>query len=372
MMLGRISRAGLTTVAVLAGAVALLPVEARADTESPQLAKYQARVDRSVDRALDFLAQSQLNRAAGGFFRGKYGKTNAVAGLVGMAFLSKGYNPRSGPYSHVIRSCVDYVLATPTTNGYLGVRGGNMYGHGIATLFLSEVSGMVGPERQKGIDAMLARALKVTLAAQGHNRMGAWRYHPNSTDADISVTGWSLMALRSARLNGAPVPKAAIDRAIGFIDSCRGRSLRLKDGARSSDDGGYWYHPPQYYSRRNYWLGGPSTPARTGVALLCRELSGRHDNAVNRKAGDYILRKVKANGFIRDGHHAYATYYCSQGMFQLGGKYWEEFAPAMYDDLLRKQKGSGAWSTSQGEVYPTAMYVLALTVSYRQLPIYQR
>ena len=81
---------------------------------------------------------------------------------------------------------------------------------------------------------------------------------------------------------------------------------------------------------------------------------------------------MKRNGFIKDGSHEYATYYCSQGMFQLGGKYWETFAPAMYDDLLRKQKPNGAWSTNQGEVYPTAMYVLALTVSYRQLPIYQR
>ena len=363
-----------TFVAALAaaGLLALSAAPARADVESTKLAKYGPNVDRSVDRALQFLAADRLKHRSGGSFSGKHGRTNAVAGLVGMAFLSKGYTPRTGPYSHVIRSCVDYVLATPANNGYLGVRGGRMYGHGIATLFLSEVSGMVAPARQKRIDEVLPKALGVILAAQSRNRMGAWRYEPTSADADISVTGWNLMALRSARLNGAPVPKAAIDRAIGFIDSCRGRSLRLKDGARSSDDGGYWYHPPQYYSRRNYWLGGPSTPARTGVALLCRELSGRHDNAVNRKAGDYILRKVKANGFIRDGHHAYATYYCSQGMFQLGGKYWEEFAPAMYDDLLRKQKGSGAWSTSQGEVYPTAMYVLALTVSYRQLPIYQR
>ena len=113
-------------------------------------------------------------------------------------------------------------------------------------------------------------------------------------------------------------------------------------------------------------------PARTGAALLCRELGGHHGDEVNRRAGDFILKDVKRNGFIKDSFHEYATYYCSQGMFQLGGKYWETFAPAMYDDLLRKQKPNGSWSTNQGEIYPTAMYMLALTVSYRQLPIYQR
>lgn len=344
-----------------------------ADEESPNLRGYRKAVDRAVDLGLRYLARELAeNPAADGSFSDTHGQTNGVVGLVGMAFLSKGYRPGVPPYGEVINGTIDYILNTETPNGYLGVRGGKMYSHGIATLFLSEVSGMVDAERQKRIDVALSKALKIILDAQIHNRMGAWRYEPTSTDADISVTGWNLMALRSARLNGAAVPQAAIDRAVGFIDSCRSRALRLKDNARSSDDGGYWYHAPQYYSRRNYWLGGPSTPARTGGALLCRELSGHHDDAINRKAGDYILRHVKANGFIKDGHHAYATYYCSQGMFQLGGHYWEGFGEAMYKHLLPAQQTNGSWHSAQGTTYATAMYVLALTVTYRQLPIYQR
>jgi len=350
----------------------LCAVTARADEESPKLVKYQAKVDRSVMRALEFLAGSRLkNRTGDGSFDGAYGKTNAVAGLVGMAFLSKGYTPRTGPYSHVIRACVDYVLATPAEKGYLGVRGGRMYGQGIATLFLSEVSGMVSPARQKKIDALMPKALRVILDAQktpkteGRHR-GGWCYEPTTNTSDISVTGWQIMALRSARLNGAPVPVSAIRDAIGFIDRCR----------NPQNDGGFFYYPGRFTRshpfRGGKWLGGPSTPARTGAALLCRELAGRHGDDVNRKAGDFILKNVKQNGFIKDTWHEYATYYCSQGMFQLGGKYWEEFAPAMYEYLFRKQKANGSWKTRYGDVYPTAMYVLALTVSYRQLPIYQR
>ena len=60
-------------------------------------------------------------------------------------------------------------------------------------------------------------------------------------------------------------------------------------------------------------------------------------------------------------------------MHQLGGKYWEVFGERLYIYLLRTQGKNGAWTVkNEGEVYPTAMHVLALTVSCRQLPIYQR
>ena len=352
-----------------AAALLVLCVAARADTESAKLAKHQAKVDAAVDRALKYLAEERVaNRAGDGSFSGKHGKTNAVAGLVGMAFMSKGYSARSGPYSYTIRTCVDYVLDTPAKNGYLGVRGGRMYGHGIATLFLSEVSGMVGPARQKRIDVVLPKALKVILDAQkvpkkeGMHK-GGWRYEPTGNSSDISVSGWCLLALRSARANGAPVPASAIRDAVGFINRCvRG------------DDGGFRYDPRAdwWYRRRGYWVRNPSNPARTGVGILCRELTGTHADPINTKAGDYLLKAVKGK-FLPDGHIDYATYYCSQAMFQLGGKYWDEFAPAMYKYLLPRQKADGSWHRKDnGDVYPTAMFVLALTVSHRQLPIYQR
>jgi hypothetical protein len=64
-------------------------------------------------------------------------------------------------------------------------------------------------------------------------------------------------------------------------------------------------------------------------------------------------------------------------MFQLGGKYWNEFAPIMYDSLLADQNPDGSWKyTNQAlaynTTYPTSLAILTLTVSARQLPIYQR
>ena len=65
---------------------------------------------------------------------------------------------------------------------------------------------------------------------------------------------------------------------------------------------------------------------------------------------------------------------CAQGTFQLGGKYWEKYGPWMYDMYLPMQREDGSWPASPlgGETYATAMALLAVTVPYRQLPIYQR
>jgi hypothetical protein len=64
-------------------------------------------------------------------------------------------------------------------------------------------------------------------------------------------------------------------------------------------------------------------------------------------------------------------------MFQLGGNYWSSYREKLHEALFRNQKDNGSWQggdsdASYGANYGTAMAVLALTVEYRYLPIYQR
>ncbi|MCE9546055.1 MAG: hypothetical protein K8T25_11115 [Planctomycetia bacterium] len=354
-------------VGLIAGSVA------RADEESPALRPYHKAVDRSVDLALMYLARSQAdNPAHDGSFADWNGQTNAVTGLVGMAFLAKGYRPGAPPYGEVINRCIDYILSTPTKNGYLGMRGGKMYEHSIATLFLSEVSGMVDSDRQQRIDHVLPRALKVIIDAQNAPKTdvvdnGGWRYEPDSKDSDMSVTGWCIMALRSARLNGAPVPTSAINNALAYVDRCRDPQGTVRYAAK----GDYWY------ARRGYMVRTPRTVQLSAAALLCRKLSGREEKDINRTLADHILKSLHPTDLFSQeasgGHIEYATYYSAQAMFQMGDAHWEKFAETMYKFLLARQHNNGAWfQEGKGEVYPTAMYTLALAVSYRQLPIYQR
>ena len=335
-----------------------LPTQrARADTASPVLAKYGDRVDQSINKALAYLARQQQKD---GSFKCLIRGNTAVTSLCVMAFLAKGHTPGVGPYGHVIDKGIDYVMGQPQANGLLTRQGGSyaMYSHTISTLMLSEVSGMVSPERQERIDAALSKALKLILSAQKvrespPTHQGGWRYQPTSKNADISCTGWALMSLRSSRNNGAAVPLGAIEQAVRFVMNCRMR------------DGGFAYQP-----------GGGSGLARTGTGLLCLELCGRHRDAACVGAGKYVLSHLPRS--YGASYFYYALYYCAQGMFQLGGSEWEKFATHMYEMMLKFQRPDGSWpqggggEARAGVSYSTAMGVLAISVSYRQLPIYQR
>jgi len=358
----RSRRAGLMLTAVVAAGLWAAPADrAIADKASPALLKYQEKVDQSVDRALAWLARNQL--PDGSWSRDTNSRNaTGITSLCLMAFLAKGHTPGVGPYGEIINKGVDFIVKCQQPNGML-VRGesgnGPMYSHCISTLMLSEVSGMVDPERQKKIDRAMSKAMKVILGAQqvrkDDRNAGGWRYQHDSSDSDISCTGWAIMALRSARNNGAAVPKEAIDRGIAYVMKCHQRN-----------DGGFAYQP-----------GGGSGWGRTGTALLCLELCGRHRDRNALMAGEWVLKNLPSN-YGRGEHFSYAMYYCSQGMFQLGDDYWDRWASQMYDVMLKAQRKDGNWQSSGenvgegGDSYSTAMAVLAMSVGYRQLPIYQR
>jgi len=326
---------------------------AQAQMANTVFAKYQGRVDPAVELGLSYLADAQ---SEDGSFSGTYGRSTGVVSLVGMAFLSKGHLPGSGKHGDSIDRCIDYVLASQKPNGLLVMDDaghGPMYAHNISTLFLSEVSGMVDPARQKQVHTALANATKLLLEAQavpkGVKNRGGWRYHPDSTDSDLSCSGWAFMALKSARLNGARVPDSAIESAVAYV-------LRNHD----QQTGTFGYTDTSSHAE-----------TLTGCGILCLELAGFHGADHLKRAGDRILRDMPTLG-AKD-HQFYGNYYNAQAMFQLGGSYWESYAKWMYEYYLPKQKPNGSWTGAKyGTAYTTSMMLLSFAVPYRQLPIYQR
>ena len=344
--------AWLTAAALAVLAAAALTGRAQ---EAPAPAQHDEAVDQAIERGLAYLAKAQ---EADGCFPSNWGKNTGVTSLCVMAFLAKGHTPGPGPYEAVVNRGLDFVLASRRQDGLLvgnDQSHGPMYAHTISTLLLSEVSGMVDADRQAKIDTLLPEALGIILSAQRVDKLdpfkGGWRYQQDSNDSDISTTGWPLMALRSARNTGADVPKEAIEYALEFIMRCR------------TPDGGFAYQPGQ-----------EPGPARTGVALLCLELCGRHRCEAALGAGDWLLKHPPQNA--NEAWYHYAIYYCAQGMYQLGDDYWQPFAARMYEYLLKSQQQDGSWPVGsagrEGPCYATAMSILAMSVPYCQLPIYQR
>ena len=339
-----------------AGALALaacLAVVVRAEEDDQ-------RVDRATDKALEWLERTQL--PDGSWPAGEYRKNAAVTSLALMAFMAKGHVPGEGRYGKVIEKGIDYVLSlADAKTGYIvetrtGSNGG-MYCHGTSTLMLAEAVGMTTGEREKKIREVLERAVKLILKAQALQRQnarqqGGWRYGPDSRDSDLSVTGWQLMSLRAAKNAGADVPVEAINDGVAFVKRC------------ASGGGGFGYQPG----------GGPNL-ARTGTGILSLEICGQHNTPEAIAAADWLMKNPPR---WPDEFFYYGVYYCAQGMFQMGDKYWEYYRPRLEALLLGLQREDSSWPAPQGsearagQTYSTAMAVLALSVKYHYLPIYQR
>ena len=93
-----------------------------------------------------------------------------------------------------------------------------MYNHGFSTLALAEAYGQVQDER---IGPALQKAVDLILSSQSQNPNGAWRYAPDSPDADTTVSGAQMVALFAARNAGIGVPDAAIQKALRFFAECQ-------------------------------------------------------------------------------------------------------------------------------------------------------
>lgn len=331
----------------------LLPLGLIAQDAGDVFQKYEPDVRRAVNRGVDYLLTIEQ---ADGTFPEAHGRSTGISSLVGMAILSTGATPGNGRYGEAINRRIDYVLKGVDKDGILscGDHGnGPMYAHNISALFLSECSGMVDAERQKKIDGILPKAVKILIDAQAVKKdkrnQGGWRYHANSNDSDMSCSGWALMALRSARLNGAAVPTSSIEAAVEYVH----RMQNPKAGNIG------------YTSDREHM------ESLTGAGLLCLELCGKHAAPENLLAADWILANFTK--LPKAEFEFYGNYYNAQGMFQLGGKYWKTYGEWMYSNYLPQQKAEGFWEGERfGKTYSTSIMVLAMTVPFRQLPIYQR
>lgn len=364
------SQRKLLLVLLLLGGIWVRPVLADSRTAE------QKRVDAAVVRALKYLASQQ--EASGAWRIRSYGESTAATSLAVMAFLAAGHVPGEGPYGRRLEKAIDWVIAhqqpydrQPGNETVMLVARrshGPMYSHGISTLMLAEVVGMLKKEQAKRCREALEKSVRLIIKAQNVSKSGrhrgGWRYQASSPDSDLSVTGWQLLALRAAKNIGCDVPKENIDRAVQYVKNCQARF-----------GGGFAYQP-----------GGGATPTRTGTGLLCLAVAGEHKTPDGkqikpeaRNGADYLLQHPLQ---FNDHYFYYGVYYCTVSMFKMGdepgGKlYWSRTRANTHRILLQNQNQDGSWMSWRGEsrhgrVYCTCMAVLALAVEYQYLPIYQR
>jgi hypothetical protein len=345
------------------------------------------RVDASVDRALAWLASEQ--QSDGSFPTLETGQPGVTA-LSVMAFVSHGHMPGAGRYGSNLERATDYVLACQKENGLVTLVGPEgpeitrqishdvgvsaAYNHAIASLTLCELYGMSGDQRAARIQKVVARSIRATLQMQRWPKdrdvdRGGWRYIDDfdDNDSDLSITGWNLMFLRSSRNAGFDVPKQAIDDAIGYVR----RSYSRRYGAF-----GYTIADAD-----------PRSRGMAGAGILALAHAGYHNSPEARHSAEWLRRhgfdryneyESFGQGWAHDRYH-YGLFNCCQGMYQLGGQYWEEFFPRAVHTLLENQQPDGSWPAEShfndaqfGNAYTTALVLLTLGAPNQLLPIFQR
>lgn len=346
---GRVVIALLSVMLTCSGRAFAAP--AKAEDEIPP------RLDSAVARGLTFLARQQN---ADGSFDGGAPKV-ATTGLAVLAFLGAGETPGLGKHGLVVQNAIEFLLGKQAADGYFGTGDRGMYAHGIATLALAEAYGvesLAGSARVR-THAALEKAVAVIVAAQNVAKSspafaGGWRYERNSTDSDLSLSGWNALALQACQADGLEVPKEARQHAIEFV-------LRCFD----ANGKGFAYQP-----------GGGAQAGDTGIGICCLHVLGAAEShAAKMDAATQFLVAHPIDDAAP--YPYYATYYITQAAFQRDAEAWARAGRPALERLIRTQDKDGGWpipkgSQEPGRVYASTMAVQTLTIPYRLLPINQR
>ncbi|MDB5335400.1 MAG: hypothetical protein JWN70_1019 [Planctomycetaceae bacterium] len=304
------------------------------------------------DRGLAYLVSTQ---SEDGSWAGHGENGPGVTGMALMVLLASGEDPNFGQYSNQIRKGLRHMISQQSAD--TGILGNSMYHHGFAMLALAEAYGAVddrnwqaaGDSKTRSIGQALELAVRGAVTSQKKNPLGAWRYSPDSKDADTSVSGAVLVGLLAARNAGIEVPDESIDKAINYYTKMTSTAGQV---GYSGGLGGF----------------GESIP-RTSIATLVFAVARRKDLPQFKAA----INNLSQNLERQEQHYAeYGRYYQAQALFQGDVAAWEKWNKLLVKQLKASQAADGSFSSNFGTTVGTSLNLLALALNYRFLPIYER
>ncbi|MHC5009429.1 MAG: prenyltransferase/squalene oxidase repeat-containing protein [Planctomycetota bacterium] len=305
-----------------------------------------------------------------------------VTGLALCAFLGAGYTNRGRhPFAVTVARGLRYLKNVQDAEGCFGPRESQhyIYCHATAALAMVEAYGMTQSPIFKG-----SAQKALDFIALSRNPYFAWRYGIKPGDNDTSVTGWMMMALKSAQLinqeavsRGQPAPLTIDESAFDGIKA-------WLDKVTDPDYGRVGYISRGTGPARPQELidlfPGEKSEAMTSVGILARIFLGEDPrrSELIQKGADLCLRLPPTWNPADGSIDMYYWYYGTLGMFQVGGSRWQRWNTALRRAVLETQrqdtdycqyKGSwdpiGPWGPDGGRVYSTALMAMCMEVYYR-------
>ena len=335
------------------------------------------KTEESVQSALRWLVKHQ--EPDGRWDTQKYGsdvKTDtACTGLALLAFLGAGHTEKVGQHKDNVRRAVAWLKAKQNADGLVfdptdaGSHRGIGYPHAIAGMALAEAAGMANIQDTK---QAAQRAIDYSIKHQdgdAYDRLG-FRYKAKQA-GDLSVSGWFVMQLKSAKVSGLRIEDQAFSGILKFLDSVEKKGQGGDKGYGPASV--YWYQPSDEHSNTAHRL--------TAIGNLCRQFLGWKRGELQASVSWFVEKGGVPDGWGEGKTDLYYWYYGTLCSYQQGGDIWKKWNEAMKKTLCENQRvggdEDGSWdhvgdySKEWGRVGQTALACLCLEVYYRYLPMYK-
>ncbi len=317
----------------------------------------------------------------------------AMTGYAILCYLGAGYDHKTpNRYKATVKKGIDWLVSIQKPDGYMGLRN---YEHPVAVMALAEAYAMTAdPElrapAQKGVDQILAHQNQEKAAAadpkadakpaSGYASGGlGWDYVGPDSRNDASVTGWNIMALKSALAGNLNIGKG-MDGAKRWLElHWKASNSKAVAGAKGEKE---WKDITAYDKSKFYysWKSDTDTlegeSGRESIGLVCSIFLGHlggdamAESLANTVMASQLPTKYPTN--------QYYMYYNTMAIFQMSGERWTKWNAVVRDMLVGAQKKStdcfdGSWDWAAGDfiggeagrVLTTAYNTLCLEVYYR-------
>ncbi len=328
----------------------------------------------------DWCDGKRVDNGPGG--KGKAMYDVGVTGTALCAFLGAGYTHRGkSKFARVVGRGLRWLKKVQDAEGCFGPRSSShyIYNHATASLAIVEAYAMTGSAIYK---SAAQRALD--FIALTRNPYFAWRYGIRSGQNDTSVTGWMMMALKSASILNKTAIKRGMAAPLVIDESSFEGVTAWLDKMTDPDTGRVGYitrgggsaRAPEMQDR----FPVEKTESTTAVGVLARIFSGEDPKkSKSIRLGAELMARCLPTWNPKDGSiDMYYWYYGTLAAFQCDGNVWRDWSRAMDASMIQSQrrdtdycqyKGSwdpiGPWGADGGRVYSTALMAMCLEVYYR-------
>lgn len=279
----------------------------------------------------------------------QFGAPLAETGLAVLAFQAGGhYAFNDQEYSRNVKDGLDWLVEHQQEDGRLFGPQHSWYEHGIATFALAEACAVALASDRSPDPRYLVAAQRAIKFMELHQYTGGgWRYELGSdSHGDASVTGWQVLALKSAMEAKIELSPTTLERVAKFYEM-------LGDPETG---------------RTGYLARGSGSDAMMAVGLIVQEfILNQPQSPLALKAAENL--KQLASQRIGQTGDFYTLYNGTLAMFLARGDAWKVWNQHVRDAIVGRQVKTGcargSWNHSYHRTLDTAWAVLTLEVYYR-------